>query len=65
MVAVDIIATSPLHELPVGILPGDLVVLELEQVAAADLEPLPWVVVPVSSHSEQPRSPLTQWRSSP
>lgn len=25
----------------------------------------PWGVVPVRSHSEQPRSPLTQWRSSP
>jgi len=41
MVAVDINATSPFDALPVGVLSGDLVVLELEQVAAADLEPLP------------------------
>jgi len=49
----------------VGVLAGDLVAPELEQVAAANLIRSPWVVVPVSGHSEQPRLPLTQWRSSP
>ena len=33
-------STSRLYELPVGILPGDLVAPELEQVAAAYLDPL-------------------------
>src|SRR4029450_12202173 len=32
---------SSLHQLPVGVLAGDLVALELEQVAAAHLDPLP------------------------
>jgi hypothetical protein len=32
---------SALHELPVGVLAGDLVAPELEQVAASDLDPVP------------------------
>jgi hypothetical protein len=59
------IGASALDELPVGVLADDLVARELEQVAASDLDPVPLGVVPVSSHSEQPRSPPTQCRSSP
>jgi hypothetical protein len=33
-------STSRLYELPVGVLPGDLVAPELEQVAATYLDPL-------------------------
>src|SRR6266498_4856090 len=34
-------SASPLHELPVGVLPGDLVAPEREQVAASYLDPIP------------------------
>src|SRR5438309_2341762 len=55
-----------LDDLPVGVFAADLIVLELEQVAAAHSDWLPVARRPVSSHSEQqPRSPAIQWRSRP
>jgi hypothetical protein len=60
---------SAFHDLPVGVLAGDLVALELEQVAALDLDPVvlggrpgeqPLRAAPVAA---DPGTVLTQWTS--
>jgi hypothetical protein len=53
------------HDFPVGVLAGDPVPGELQQIAPAHREALPSVVVPVRSQVETPWFPDTQWRSSP
>jgi hypothetical protein len=52
--------SGALHKLPVGVLPGDLAVTELEKVAAAYLDPLALGGRPGQLPLRQPRSPLTQ-----